>query len=304
MEQFLASLIPWGTEAIRWVQLFGHPALDAFFRAVTFLGQEEAYVALLPLIYWCFSKEIGTGLMRLVPISLYANDFLKQAFALPRPSASEVRVLVHETSPSFPSNHAQTAGVVVWGYLASQVRRRAFWVLAVVLMVLIALSRVYLGVHYPQDVIGGAIIGLALLAGFLWGRALWATRVPDLALPAELALVTVVPLALLAAHPSEGAARSMGLLWGVGVGFALETRFVGFRVDGVWWRRALRFAVGLVVLLIFYVGLKFVVKFAVPADLSPVLTSAARTVRYAIVGLVGAWGVPWLFIRVSLAEAE
>lgn len=299
MNEFLMSLIPWGTEAILWVQSFSTPFLDVLFTVATFLGEKEFYLVFLPLIYWCFNKRIGIQLAHAFLLSSYLNLFLKDLFGIPRPDDPRIRFLRHETTPSFPSNHAQGA-VVTWGYLATQWENRAFWVVAIVLIVLNSLSRVYLGVHFPQDQVAGITIGVLYLLAFNWVTANWGRALAAFPLAAKSILAVLLPIALLVVHPSEETAMCMGALAGMGLGFLLESRFVGFSTEGLWWRRVLRFLLGLILVIVFYAGLKAVF----PTEVAPSLALAWRAIRYCVVGMVGTFVAPWMFVKTALAEAK
>jgi undecaprenyl-diphosphatase len=97
------------------------------------------------------------------------NKVLKDSLGRPRPSVVEGVDIVH--SLSFPSGHAMTS-LIAYGavaYLVARlepkpVMRRFTWTLAVVIVLAIGTSRMYLGVHYPSDVLGGYLAGLAWLA--------------------------------------------------------------------------------------------------------------------------------------------
>jgi membrane-associated phospholipid phosphatase len=299
MSEFLMSLIPWGTEVILWVQSFSRPFLDTLLTAATLLGEEEFYLVFLPLIYWCFDKRTGIRLAYAFLLSTYLNLFIKDLFGIPRPDDPRIRFLRHETTPSFPSNHAQGA-VVIWGYLATQWQNRAFWVLAVILILLTSSSRVYLGVHFPQDVVGGITIGALYLLAFNWVAAKWGGKLARLSLAAKSVLAVLLPIALLIAHPSDDSATVMGVLSGMGLGFLLEGKVVGFSAGGLWWKRVFRFLVGLVLVGVFYVGLKAVF----PTEVAPSLALAWRAIRYGVVGVVGTLVAPWIFVKTALAEAK
>ncbi|MBM4466940.1 MAG: phosphatase PAP2 family protein [Chloroflexi bacterium] len=299
MNEFLMSLIPWGTEAILWLQSFSSPFLDGLFTVATFLGEEEFYLAFLPLIYWCFSKRTGIRLAYAFLLSAYLNSFFKDLFGIPRPDDPRIRFLRTETSPSFPSGHAQGA-TVTWGYLATQGQNRAFWAVVIVLIFLTSVSRVYVGVHFPQDLAGGITIGALYLLAFNRVTANWGGRLARLPFIAKLSLPVLVPLALVIAHPSENTAMTMGALAGMGLGFWLEGKFVGFSTDGLWWKRGLRFFVGLILVIGFYVGLKAVF----PTEVTPSFVLVWRAIRYGIVGVVGTFLAPWIFVKVTLAEAK
>jgi membrane-associated phospholipid phosphatase len=299
MSDFLMSLIPWGTEVILWVQSFSNPFLDVLLTAATLLGEEEFYLIFLPLIYWCFNKRVGIRLTYAFLLSSYLNLLLKDLFGIPRPDDPRIRVLREETTPSFPSGHAQGA-IVTWGYLATQWQNRGFWMVVVVLIFLNSLSRVYLGVHFPQDQAGGIAIGVLYLLAFNWVTARWGGELAEFPLVAKAILAVLLPIVLLVVHPGEETAMAMGALVGMGLGSLLEGRFVGFSADGLWWRRLLRFLVGLILVGVFYVGLKTIF----PTEGTSSLALAWRTIRYGIVGVVGAFLAPWLFVKTALAEAK
>lgn len=307
MGEFLASLIPWGTDVILWVQSFRNPFLDALFQAATFLGEEEFYLVFLSFIYWCLNKQIGVSLAYIYIFSTYLNSVVKLTFRLPRPSDPRLVLLRRETSPSFPSNHTQGA-VANWGYLATRFRHRIFSIVAVALILLIAFSRIYVGVHFPQDIVGGLLIGLFLLVAYNWVVRTIEKQRFDLPLITKLILSVAVPLVLLFVHPfdvdgtypSEIAATTMGTILGMSIGFVLEQKNIRFKVDGLWWKRGLRFTLGMVLTAIFYLGLKV----AFPEGVSYPIAITLRMVRYSLVGFSAAFLAPWLFVATSLAERE
>ncbi|MDH7489898.1 MAG: phosphatase PAP2 family protein [Anaerolineae bacterium] len=253
MVEFLRSLMTWGADAIVWVQQFSNGVLDAVFTVATYLGREQFYILFLPILYWCINKHLGRALSIVFLLSEYTNGILKDAFGLPRPNDFDprIRAPLPETSPSFPSGHAQ-GSLVFWGTMATLVRRSWMWVVSIVLIVLISLSRIYLGVHFPQDILGGWVIGIVLGAVYLWVRR--TVRGVILSLGIQLGIALLVPPILFALHPSEGTALITGVAFGMLPGFVAEEHFVRFRADGVWWKRVLRFIVGVIPLLALYLG--------------------------------------------------
>ena len=313
MDEWLHSLVPWGTNAIVWVQSIVGQGWDPLFKFFTYLGYEELYLVLLPLVYWCISKPVGIGLGYVALLSTWADYALKNLFDIPRPCeapnpcGTPIRTPLPEVTYSFPSNHAQGA-VTNWGYLALHFRRRIGWVVAVILMLGISLSRIVLGVHFPEDVIGGWIIGIVVLAAF----ALLAPAVGRWVVRQKMAVQVVVavgaPLLLIFLHPTdrfgfypaEDAVKTMGALIGIGLGVLMDRAWLRFRVDGAWWRRAVRLLLGLLVVIIFYAGPKLII----PDDLSHGLDTVVRLARHALLGWVVAFGCPWLFVRFKLAECD
>ncbi len=304
MEEWFQSLLPWGTEAIVWVQSFSTPWLEALFKFFTFLGYEQFYLLLLPFVYWCLDRQIGISLGYLSMFSAWVNSVVKYTFRLPRPSDPRLRVPWPESSPSFPSGHAQNA-VTNWGYLAVRLHNRIFGAVALLLMLAIGLSRIVLGVHFPQDVIGGWLIGLVLLAAFCRAEPLLSRWIGRQKEGVQLALAVAVPGLLIFLHPAdnaglypaEAALTPMSALAGMGVGLIMERRRLRFCVDGEWWRRGLRFLVGGLLVGIVYAGPKLIL----PAEMAYGLEVVIRFGRMALLGWVVVFLAPWLFVRLRLA---
>lgn len=307
MGEWLESLVMPGTEFLVWLQSFSSAFVEAFFRFFTILGNEEFYLILLPVVYWCLNRRVGIGLGYLSMLSVWVNSVVKHLFDIPRPADPRLRVRWPETSPSFPSGHAQSA-VTNWGYLALQLRRPLWTVLAFLIMLLIGLSRMVLGVHFPQDVIGGWIIGLIVLFVYAWAEPRVATWLGRQQVGLQATLAVAFPLLLIFLHPAdtqglypaEGALTPGSALVGLGLGVIMERAWVRFEAGGPWLQRLLRLAVGLVIVVAFYAGPKLFL----PAEMPYPAEAAARFVRYALLGWVTAFGCPWLFVKLGLAPRE
>jgi membrane-associated phospholipid phosphatase/putative flippase GtrA len=293
----MEGVLEWGINVVLWFQQFS-PALDLPFEILTFMGGEEFFLALLPLLYWCLDRRTGARLTVLFLVSYYLNTVAKVLADQPRPfeHSYQVQKLYDASGGGFPSGHTQGA-VVAWGYLASQCRRTWLWIVAGLLMVLIPLSRVYLGVHFPHDLLGGYLLGAALLLLYLWlepGVEAWLAA-KSLAL--QLGAALVLSVLLVGLLPASDCIKAGAMLMGMSVGFVLERRWVGFEASGVWWRRLLRFLLGIAVLFGLWMGLR--VAFS---GLEPV--SLFRFVRYTLVALWGALGAPWVFTKLRLVTAQ
>lgn len=287
------TLVLWGTGIIQWLQSFRTPMLDTLFRGSTFLGDERFYLLLIPLLYWVVDKRLAIRLSFVYLGSAYVNTLLKAAFAVPRPSFPAVQVLDQAEGYAFPSGHAQTASTV-WSYLAIQIQRTWFWIAAVLVIFLVALSRVYLGVHYPQDVLVGTLLALLIVAAYDAFVRRYGARIAQLPLSAKLGLGCAVPLLLLALHAEKDTVSAMAACLGLSTGVALEHEWVRFHCAGSVTQRAIRFAIGLIGLLVLYLGLSAVL----PGGL------LFRLLRYALIGLWASLAAPWLFVKLRLAGVE
>jgi len=286
----------WGLEFIATVQSIGSPPLDLFFRAITFLGEEDFFMALLPLLLWCVDYTLGMRLGMLILASFCTNVSLKRIFRHPRPFVLDPGVKRYETTGyGLPSGHAQAA-VSVWGAVAAEIRQRWAWVGAVVLMILIGFSRVYLGVHFPTDVLAGWAVGVVVLLLYLRLRRPVADWVRRSDLGPKLALILGLPLVLVVLSPDEVTTAAMGVFLGVSLGALWLDRLGGFDAGGTVWQRFFRFVSGLVVLF----GLRFLLKSILPGA-EGWLYAVLRFLRYAVLGLWIGLGAPWAFRGVGLA---
>jgi membrane-associated phospholipid phosphatase len=292
----------WGLELIRALQAAHSPALIEIMRGFTLLGDEEFLLVLIPLLIWCFDFALGARVGILYLLGSYVNGGLKGLFGLPRPYDLDPVVQLKETDYTgadafgLPSGHAMSA-VVISGLLAAALRKTWVWVGAVLLMILVGFSRVYLGLHFPTDVLGGWLVGGLLLAGWLFLVPGIEAALRRAGLGTQLALGSGVPLVLAALNPGVGAGSAAGVLIGVGVGLPLALRFAPMSAAGLWWKRILRFVVGAVPLIGLYLGLKLVF----PKE-GEELYELLRVVRYSLMGLWASLGAPWLFLKLRLAE--
>ena len=309
MGPWLESLVPWGADVIVWVQSLSTPWLDTLFEILTFLGNEEFHLILLPLVYWCIHRRTGASLGYLCLSSAWINSFVKHLFKIPRPGVldSQVTALTEETSPSFPSGHAQGT-LVNWGYLAYRFRNPVFWVVAILVILGVGLSRIVLGVHFPQDILGGWLIGLVVLVLYIWLEPPVARWLSGQRTAIQVILAVGVPIILIFLHPSdmdglypaEGAVTCMSAMAGFGLGLIMERKWVRFSADGTLVRRGLRFLLGMGVAAVFYLGPRLIL----PEEMAHGLESGARFVRYSLVGWIVALLCPWLFVVLRLAEKE
>lgn len=249
----------WGPEPVAAIQQFFGAGWSWFFEVVTLLGAHEAVALALALAFWIKGRYLAYAVLSIVVLAMAVDFMLWQIVGLPRPSGPNV--IVHGTAPvsSFPSGHTVIA-TCVWGLLA---RRTAFPSIAAGLVVPgVMLSRLYLGMHYLGDVLGGLLIGLLLLLAHahLWPIiATWLARrsftfymALGLALP-----LAVLPFTLVLDSPRVWVA--LGSALGAGIGLPLEYRYVRYDpVRGSSSYGVLKVVTGLAVLaLLVFIQVKF-----------------------------------------------
>lgn len=295
----MESMLDWGIQVILWFQQFS-PALDLPFKALTFLGDETFYLIFMPLFYWCIDRHSGARLFILLLFSYYINAIAKVMADQPRPFHYDqrVRAVVHAGGGGMPSGHTQNA-VVIWGFLAARSGKTIAWLTAGFLMIGIPLSRVYLGVHFPTDLFGGYLLGGLILVLFLWLSPRAEIWLAKKSFAWQLGISFFGPLILILLNPTgnKDILSMTSVLSGICVGFVLERRFVGFSCESIWWKRVIRYLLGVAVLFSLWGGLKVAFSGLEPAALF-------RFIRYALVGLWAGAGAPWMFVRLRLANKE
>lgn len=313
-----------GLEAIRWLQA-NYPQLEGVLAFVSQLGRFEFFLALIPLIYWSIDKRLGKHLAYLLALSNAVNAIVKHALRMPRPYWLESGVgLAEESQYGLPSNHVQTASVI-YPFLAYWFRKLWVWLFALFFILLMAFSRVYLGVHFLHDAAAGALIGLLMLAAYLlWLRYLqepFRNRILGqrllfiLLVPLFFTLVYVFVRLLLGAPDSdvawaehipaaelnsvEDVTSALAILFSLGAGFVLEASRIHFVVDGSLLKRAARYLLGIAVTLLLWRGLALVF------PVEPLwLALPLRFVRYFLAGVWVAYYAPAVFVRLRLADAS
>jgi membrane-associated phospholipid phosphatase len=327
----MESLWQAGIALIIWMQGLGG-WLEIPMKAFSFLGTEEFFLIFLPVIYWSIDAGTGLKIGAVLLISGGLNDALKLAFHGPRPYwfSPHVKALVAETSFGVPSAHAQIA-VSLWGMAASVLKRKWAWVVAIFIIFMIGVSRLYLAVHFPHDVIVGWMLGALALWVFL---RLWdstAAWVKNKSLVQQIGLafvlsITVLLISMIAfgslqtwAMPADWTenARLTGLnvlpapvtlnntitssavLFGMLAGFAWINSRGGYIANGGLWQRCLRLLPGFVGLLILYLGLK-----AIFPRGEEIISYLLRYLRFALIGLWVSAGAPWLFFKLNLAQGS
>lgn len=327
------TFLDWGIPILTAFQGFGDwlmPIMSAF----TFLGDEMGYLLVMPFFLWSVDFGLGLRFGTIVLTSSAVNTMLKWIFSLPRPYWVDPRVegLALSTNFGFPSGHAQSA-MAAWGRLIHWIRQRWATILFGALILLISVSRWYLGVHYPADTIGGWIVGLALVWLFVKFEGPVSSYLTRQPIPQQVILVflaSVVMVALgfgllaitqrsslpesweLAAlsnaaeadetfdlYDPSSVVTAAGTLFGFGLGAIYIYRRGHFSTAGSWVQRLARYVVGLIGMVALYVGLSALL----PSGTDP-LALILRYVRYAILGFWGSYLAPRLFVAIGLAEGS
>ena len=283
------------------------PWLDTVMAAITHLGEETVFMVAALFVFWCVSKRHGYYLLAIGFAGTVLNQFLKLLFRIPRPWVLDSDFTIVEsaraqaTGYSFPSGHSQNA-IGTFGGIARFTRRKWVRAAAIVVAVLVPLSRMYLGVHTPLDVGVAAVIAVALVFALypLMERSDSRHGVMGAVLAVMLALavgyllfVSLYPFpadvdAANLASGVENAWKLLGATVGMLVGWWLDVRFIHFDTRAVWYVQIIKLVGGLALLL----GIRAVLKAPLAAALG---AGAGGAVRYGVMVLFAAAVWPMVF---------
>ena len=280
------------------------PLLDTVMGLVTNLGGEAVFIAAAIIVFWCLSKSCGYYMMTVGFAGTIINQFLKLWFRIPRPWVKDPGFTIVEsaraeaTGYSFPSGHTQNA-FAVFGSPARFFKNTALRIIFIFLIALTAFSRMYVGVHTPLDV------GVSLIVGTVLVFVIYPFFRDMDRSPKKVYIIFGIFIVMAAAfvvfvelydfpadidtdNYASGLKNAYMILFcavGLLLTFYVDTKYVRFPTQAVWWAQIIKVVAGLGILL----ALKAVLK-------APLLAlfgghSVAHGVRYFIVILFA--GILW-----------
>lgn len=285
-----------------------NPFLDALFSVVTLCGEETIFIAVGLFVFWCFDKHQGYYLLCVGFLGTVLNQFLKMVFRVPRPWVKDPSFPIVEsareaaTGYSFPSGHTQSS-VGLFGGIARANTNRILRAVMITLCVLVPLSRMYLGVHTPADVLVSVALALLFLfVGYpLFQKAQQSPKIMyGILLSLSAAMIAYLCFICLYRFPDSvylpenihnlASARKngftlMGCILGVLTVYTLDLRWIRFDTRAVWWAQWIKTVGGIAIVFAAKELLKFPLNAILDAD------SWARLIRYFLIVIVG--GVLW-----------
>ena len=306
-------------QILYWLEGIRVPILNEIMLIVTMLGEETAFLALALVVFWCVDKRKGYFLMSVGFIGTMLNQFLKLWFRIPRPWVLDPNFTILEQAReaasgySFPSGHTQMA-VGTFGAIASGSNKGWIKAVCIALAILVPISRMYIGVHTPQDVLVSAVIAVILVL-LLKNVTLSDHKLGTKALLSAMIAMAVGLLLFVQLYPFpsdidahnlqsgvKNAYTMIGSLTGVAIVYVVEKRYIRFQEKAVWWAQILKALLGL--------GLVLAVKEGLRAPLDALFAGhmTARAVRYflivAVAGLVWPMTFRWFSKLGRKVEAQ
>lgn len=255
-------------EFLYFLEKLRTPIGDAFFQLITWFGEDVLFLVLALVLLWCIDKYKAYYVLICGFVASLAGQALKLAFKVDRPWVKDPHFQPVGSAKeaandfSFPSGHTIIV-TSTWGATALSFCGKLLRIAAPVLIFLVGLSRMYLGVHTPWDVLAGWGVGIAaiLLLRPLMKRAASDCRVMW-AVIAGLVAFAAANLIAVCLTPKEsigdlsrldGAMKNAWTFLGLAVGliviYWMDSRVTHFETNAVWWAQILKVTVGLAILL-------------------------------------------------------
>ena len=293
-------------QLLYWFESIRTPALDIIMQTLTRLGEETVFMLIAMLVFWCVDKRRGYYLLSVGFVGTLINQWLKIVFRVPRPWVLDPDFQIVESAKeaasgySFPSGHTQSA-VGTLGGVARFTSSVWLKVVCVILALLTAISRMYLGVHTPADVGVSLIVATVLIFVLypLFESTLWFPNrmyaIIAVMLAASVAFVGFMefypfPADVDAANLASAVKNSytmMGSVAGMLMVYVFDSKVVKFSTRAPWWGQAIKLIGGL--------ALAIAVKSLLKAPLLALCDghAIAHAIRYCVLVLVagGLWPV-------------
>ncbi len=293
--------------------------VQSIFGAITYLGEAITFVIITAIIFIGYDKKLAKRTILPILLSYYLNHLVKEVFKDTRPDTNidpDEDYGFIEPSYGFPSGHAQNA-TCYWGYMANEFKDKpkpmgipVVPVILSVIIFLVAISRMFYGVHDLQDVIGGLLIGIGFLLLFIYLEPIFTVQFNKLSFQIKLIFTIVIAILLFAIptllspsaglglvddpplYPDSGAfAQVGGVILGFGVGYLLENEYIKYEPRELRNKqKLLNLVVGLVILLALFIPLEYLLE---------IDSVFYRFGRYALLGFILTYVLPLIFIRIN-----
>ena len=274
---------------LRFLHRIATPFLDLLANGASFFGEETFVIAIVLLVFWNINKQKGFALYMNVLTSVLVMGILKAVVRAPRPFVVLEEIagkrMGTATGYSFPSGHTTTAASF-YTSLALLLKKRICSIIAAIMIVLVGVSRLYLGVHWPNDVFAGLLIGVSIsFLLYRWSLQLFEDRVRLvrfsiryglIATLASLILSVLLNMELVDPVAFNDLMKTLALAGAGLLGFGFEEQIVRYRVEASLTKKILRYLLGMGVVIAII---------ASKALFPPSIYAISSFIRYSLVGV-------------------
>ncbi len=312
MENYMAGIEKGlGMDIMLWFQSWRTDLVSTLFQPLNYAGTETFFLILITIVYWTGNKNFGRRLTIVFLISAWFNAFFKEWWKRPRPFqvSEKLKSAYPVDGYGLPSGHTQTA-TTFGSFILLGVRKRWATVLLVLYIFLTGISRMVHGVHFPQDVLLGWIIGILIIVVFIFLEAKFSRFFAEIT-SGQIIILTLMTFVIMLGlsfwtdpnlHGIGSLVTPAAVLVGAIPGFFIESKQVRFTTAGSFRQKCLRYLVGICIALLLKSGLKPLLEIINTHSLY--MEAFIRFIRYFALGLWVSLGAPWLFVKTRLASTD
>ena len=283
-------------EFLKWLEGFRTDFLNILFQIITILGEETLMVLVVVTLWFAIDKKLAQKMLFVTITSLSVNGVVKNFAKIPRPFTKGVSCVRADTATgySFPSGHTQ--GFATWSTLFVLKYKKAWiGIIASVLIALVGFSRLYLGAHYPSDVVVGILlgVGIAILGNILFEKVKDTKKLYLAIVIAFLPFVVYFMFDAVSLYADFY--KTFGMLGGLTLVAFLDEKGEELSYDVAWWKKVLRIVIGVILAFALKEGIKALNVFEIVQ-----VSLMFDAIRYFIVVFAVGFLCPLLFKKIKL----
>ncbi len=293
---------------LEWLNKCDLTIIDYFFYFISQLGGSIGILILMTIIYWCINKEKGVKVGYISVLGINLNGIFKSLFLAKRPfqylGKEHLRKLEGSSlsdgasGTSFPSGHSQNTATL-YSSIVRYFKKNWVIIISVLMMILVPLSRVYLGVHFPGDVVVGTTLGIitTIIFGFIIDKFYHKKFLVFIITASCLSPFLFLP------NMGKDFYKGMGILCGFILGIYLEEKYVNFEVANGVKINIIRYLFGGAVMLITYLGAHLINHLDVVLE-NEFLLRTSNLITHCIIAVVAIYFVPYLFKKIPFLKGN
>ncbi|MDA1884624.1 phosphatase PAP2 family protein [Bacillus cereus group sp. BY105LC] len=272
---------------LEWMISLEGSVLTAFFKLVSIIANETLYLIVISISYWCVSKRKAFHMIVMLCFSGYIGIVIKEFMKIPRPYTYDGIQSLYEKSAasySFPSTHVQLA-TTFWGSFMILCKKRIIWIIGIVFIILVAISRLYLRVHWLSDIIGAVLFSVIVV--YLYTKVTMGLSDRKFILLQRIILAVSLIMYVMTSQVDN--LKLLGVLTGSTIGIMLENHFINMNESNDFKIQVVKTVLGLSIMLI----MQFILKKVIP-DM--------YYLRYAVTGITITFLCPFIFHMLRLKK--
>ncbi|HDR7977622.1 TPA: phosphatase PAP2 family protein [Bacillus cereus] len=274
---------------LEWMISLEGSVLTAFLKLVSIIANETLYLIVISISYWCVSKRKAFHMIVMLCFSGYIGIMVKEFMKIPRPYTYDGIEALYEKSAagySFPSTHVQLS-TTFWGSFMILCKKRIVWIIGIIFIILVAISRLYLRVHWLSDIIGAVLFSVIVV--YLYTKVTMGLSDRKFILLQRIILAVSLIMYVMTSQVDN--LKLLGVLTGSTIGIMLENHFINMNESNDFKMQVVKTILGLSIMLI----MQFILKKVIP-DM--------YYLRYAVTGITITFLCPFMFHMLRLKKCE